>query len=172
MKGRTHSTGIRIINLPSYRPELKSKVEKFFDCIQAYYNKPCESPLCSRKQSQNQLLLINCYQITSILPTAIIPYLICIRFEISREDWNCDRLSGKLVTDMGSEYKSSNFEQITDLGIQIINLPSYRPELKSKVENFFDCILASPLPHWEQMPVPHPLSAVSDSFDNKTIHSC
>lgn len=44
--------------------------------------------------------------------------------EISREDWNCDRLSGKLVTDMGSEYKSSNFEQITDLGIQIINLPS------------------------------------------------
>ena len=62
--------------------------------------------------------------------------------EISREDWNCDRLSGKLVTDMGSEYKSSNFEQITDLGIQIINLPSYRPELKSKVEKFFDCIQA------------------------------
>ena len=60
--------------------------------------------------------------------------------EISREDWNCDRLSGKLVTDMGSEYKSSNFEQITDLGVQVVNLPSYRPELKSKVEKFFDCI--------------------------------
>lgn len=60
--------------------------------------------------------------------------------EINREDWNCNRLSGKLVTDMGSEYKGSNFEQITDLGIQIINLPSYRPELKSKVEKFFDCI--------------------------------
>ena len=60
--------------------------------------------------------------------------------EINRQEWNCNRLSGKMVTDMGSEYKSSNFEQITDLGVQIINLPSYRPELKSKVEKFFDCI--------------------------------
>lgn len=50
------------------------------------------------------------------------------------------RYLGKFVTDMGSEYKSCNFEQITDLGVQIINLPSYRPELKSKVEKFFDCI--------------------------------
>ena len=60
--------------------------------------------------------------------------------EINREDWNCSKLLGKFVTDMGSEYKSGNFEQITDLGVQIINLPSYRPELKSKVEKFFDCI--------------------------------
>lgn len=60
--------------------------------------------------------------------------------EINREDWNCSKLLGKFVTDMGSEYKSCNFEQITDLGVQIINLPSYRPELKSKVEKFFDCI--------------------------------
>lgn len=60
--------------------------------------------------------------------------------EINREDWNCNKLLGKFVTDMGSEYKGSNFEQITDLGIQVINLPSYRPELKSKVEKFFDCI--------------------------------
>lgn len=60
--------------------------------------------------------------------------------EINREDWNSSKLSGKFVTDMGSEYKSCNFEQITDLGVQIINLPSYRPELKSKVEKFFDCI--------------------------------
>lgn len=60
--------------------------------------------------------------------------------EIDRGDWNCSKLLGKFVTDMGSEYKSCNFEQITDLGVQIINLPSYRPELKSKVEKFFDCI--------------------------------
>lgn len=60
--------------------------------------------------------------------------------KINREDWNCSKLLGKFVTDMGSEYKSGNFEQITDLGVQIINLPSYRPELKSKVEKFFDCI--------------------------------
>lgn len=60
--------------------------------------------------------------------------------EISREDWNCNKLSGKFVTDMGSEYKGTVFEQITELGVQIINLPSYRPELKSKVEKFFDII--------------------------------
>ena len=60
--------------------------------------------------------------------------------EINCQDWNCNKLSGKFVTDMGSEYKSGNFEQITDLGVQIINLPSYRPELKSRVEKFFDCI--------------------------------
>lgn len=60
--------------------------------------------------------------------------------EIDRQDWNCDKLPHKLVTDMGSEYKSQNFEQITDLGVQLVNLPSYRPELKSKVEKFFDCI--------------------------------
>ena len=59
---------------------------------------------------------------------------------INREEWNCNRLPGKFVTDMGSEYRGSNFEQITDLGVQIVNLPSYRPELKSKVEKFFDCI--------------------------------
>lgn len=60
--------------------------------------------------------------------------------EISQEDWNCNKLSGKFVTDMGSEYKGAVFEQITELGVQIINLPSYRPELKSKVEKFFDII--------------------------------
>lgn len=59
---------------------------------------------------------------------------------IDRQDWNCNRLMGKFVTDMGSEYKSQNFEQITELGVQLVNLPSYRPELKSKVEKFFDCI--------------------------------
>lgn len=59
---------------------------------------------------------------------------------IDRQDWNCNKLLGKFVTDMGSEYKSQNFEQITELGVQLVNLPSYRPELKSKVEKFFDCI--------------------------------
>ncbi|MDK2830144.1 MAG: putative transposase, partial [Clostridium butyricum] len=46
----------------------------------------------------------------------------------------------KLVTDMGSEYKGSNFEQITDTGIEIVNLQSYRAEQKSKVEKSFDVI--------------------------------
>lgn len=45
-----------------------------------------------------------------------------------------------LVTDMGSEYKSANFEQIAELGVSVVNLPSYRPELKRVVEKFFDLI--------------------------------
>lgn len=60
--------------------------------------------------------------------------------EIKRDDWNCDRLPLTFVTDMGSEYKSENLEQLSELGITIINLPSYRPELKGGVEKFFDII--------------------------------
>ena len=66
----------------------------------------------------------------------------CKRFGISiqKEDWDCDMLSGTFVTDMGSEYKSENFEQIAELGVKVVNLPSYRPELKGLVEKFFDLI--------------------------------
>ncbi len=66
----------------------------------------------------------------------------CRRYGISiqKEDWDCDRLPGTFVTDMGSEYKSENFEQIAELGVTVVNLPSYRPELKGLVEKFFDLI--------------------------------
>lgn len=59
---------------------------------------------------------------------------------INEEDWNCEQIPATLVTDKGSEYQSDNFEQITELGVKIINLPSYRPELKGSVEKFFDII--------------------------------
>ena len=66
----------------------------------------------------------------------------CRKFgiEIKKEDWSCHKLPLKLITDMGSEYKGSNFEQITDLGVELINLQSYRAEQKSKVEKSFDVI--------------------------------
>ena len=67
----------------------------------------------------------------------------CDRFGISitEEQWNCsNHLPAVLVTDKGSEYKSENFEQITQLGVSVINLESYRPELKGSVEKFFDLI--------------------------------
>ena len=69
----------------------------------------------------------------------------CQRFGISiqSEDWDCDVLPATLVTDMGSEYKSENFEQISELGITVVNLPSYRPELKGPVEKFFNLIQES-----------------------------
>ncbi len=66
-------------------------------------------------------------------------YGICI----NKEDWDCDKLPGTFVTDMGSEYKSQTFEQIADLGVTVINLPAYRPELKGAVEKFFDVVQES-----------------------------
>ena len=59
---------------------------------------------------------------------------------IAIDEWNCSELPATLVTDMGSEYKSETFEQLTELGISVINLNPYRPDLKSVVEKFFDCI--------------------------------
>lgn len=66
----------------------------------------------------------------------------CRKFGINIEesDWNCSQLPATLITDKGSEYASENFEQLTDLGVSIINLPAYRPELKGAVEKFFDVI--------------------------------
>lgn len=60
--------------------------------------------------------------------------------EIDASDWNCNKLPATLITDMGREYASETFEQITDLGATVINLPPYRPELKGAVEKFFDVV--------------------------------
>ena len=59
---------------------------------------------------------------------------------ISKNEWDCSELPSTLVTDMGSEYKSETFEHLTELGVSVVNLNPYRPDLKSVVEKFFDCI--------------------------------
>lgn len=59
---------------------------------------------------------------------------------IKKEDWDIEELPLTFITDKGTEYASENFENITELGINIINLPSYRPDLKGPVEKFFDCV--------------------------------
>ena len=66
----------------------------------------------------------------------------CRSFGISIEnsDWDCMELPSVMVTDKGKEYESVAIEQITELGIRVINLPSYRPELKGSVEKFFDLL--------------------------------
>ena len=73
----------------------------------------------------------------------------CKRFgiTINKADWNCAMLPAILVTDMGKEYASLNFEQISDVGVTIINLPPYRPELKGVIEKFFDVIQNLYKPH-------------------------
>lgn len=66
----------------------------------------------------------------------------CEKFgiRIQRKQWDCSKMPGTLVTDMGSEYKSETFEQIAELGVRVVNLPPYRPELKGAVEKFFDLV--------------------------------
>lgn len=66
---------------------------------------------------------------------------------IKPEDWNCHMLPATLVTDMGKEYVSNTFEQLSELGITIVNLPPYRPELKGAVEKFFDVVQGLYKPH-------------------------
>ena len=66
---------------------------------------------------------------------------------IEKSQWDADKLPAIFVTDMGSEYKSENFEQITELGVTVVNLPSYRPELKGAVEKFFDLVQITYKPH-------------------------
>ena len=60
---------------------------------------------------------------------------------ITYEQWNIQgQLPSTLITDQGHEYTSQNFEQIAELGVTLINLPPYRPEMKGPVEKLFDLI--------------------------------
>lgn len=60
--------------------------------------------------------------------------------EITEEQWPCHQLPLKLVTDQGSEYKGETFAQITDLGIELLNLKSFRADEKGPVEQCFNAI--------------------------------
>ena len=59
---------------------------------------------------------------------------------IEPQEWDSKNLPGVLVTDMGSEYKGNTFSQITELGIKVINVQPYRPDLKNRVEKLFDVV--------------------------------
>ena len=62
----------------------------------------------------------------------------CKKFgvEISAREWPCCEMPGILITDKGSDFVSENFTQLAELGVQIVDLQSYRAELKSLVEVF------------------------------------
>ena len=60
--------------------------------------------------------------------------------DILQSDWDCCALMGTYVTDKGTEYASSNFEQLTELGVSIVNLPAFRAELKGPVEKLFSLV--------------------------------
>ncbi len=59
---------------------------------------------------------------------------------IDSHDWDCNTLMATYITDKGSEFASANFEQLSELGITVVNLPAFRPELKGPVEKLFSLI--------------------------------
>ena len=67
---------------------------------------------------------------------------------IKPEQWSVSGiLPSVIVTDKGKEYVGSTFEQLTELGIRMVNLPSFRPELKGIVEHAFCMIQSYFKPH-------------------------
>lgn len=72
----------------------------------------------------------------------------CKKFGITikKEQWDSNRLPGVIVSDMGSEYQSATFSQITELGVTLINLTPLRPEMKSIVEKSFQLLQDSVKP--------------------------
>ena len=62
---------------------------------------------------------------------------------IEKRQWPAQQLPGVMVTDMGSEYIGETFEQIAELGVTLINLPSFRPDLKGPIEKLFDLVQSS-----------------------------
>ena len=74
----------------------------------------------------------------------------CRKFgiSISPKEWPCTGiLPGVLTTDKGKEYVGTTFEQLTELGTRMVNLPPYRPELKGIVEQAFSLLHSYFLPH-------------------------
>lgn len=69
-----------------------------------------------------------------------VKYCKSIGIDISEEDWPVKELPGVFVSDKGAEYAGYTFEQIAELGVTLVNLQAYRPELKGPVEKFFDII--------------------------------
>ncbi|MCM1223335.1 MAG: transposase family protein, partial [Lachnospiraceae bacterium] len=72
----------------------------------------------------------------------------CKKFGITikREQWDSTQIPSVIVSDMGSEYQSATFSQITELGVTLVNLPPLRPELKSIVEKSFSLLQESVKP--------------------------
>lgn len=67
---------------------------------------------------------------------------VCIKhgIETTHEQWPSSKLPSVFITDLGTEYTSGTFEQITELGVTVVNLPAYRPELKGNIEKLFDLV--------------------------------
>lgn len=59
---------------------------------------------------------------------------------IEENEWPCRELPCRFVTDKGTEYTGTNFENLTSLGIEILNLKSWSPNEKGSVETVFHAL--------------------------------
>lgn len=61
--------------------------------------------------------------------------------EIKDYEWPAQHLPKKIMTDRGSEFMGGPLENLCEsFGIEVENLPAYRPDLKGVVEKLFDLI--------------------------------
>lgn len=60
--------------------------------------------------------------------------------EIDKNVWANSGIPMTIITDRGKEYLSENYSQLTDLGVEIINLRQFTPNEKGMVEQFFNII--------------------------------
>ena len=68
--------------------------------------------------------------------------------EIEPEQWPARHLPRKILTDRGSEFTGDVLENLcAEYGIEIVNLPAYRPDLKGPVEKLFDLLQTAYKPH-------------------------
>lgn len=83
------------------------------------------------------------YSLQQLMQNFIVDKIeVCKRQGITIEErqWPVSSLPGVMVSDMGSEYIGTTFEQITELGVTLINLPAFRPDLKGPIEKLFDLV--------------------------------
>lgn len=75
---------------------------------------------------------------------------------IDKADWPVTQIGGRLMTDMGKEYTSELFSQISELGVTITNIQAYRPDLKSVIERFFETVQNKYKPYLKRKGVVEP----------------
>lgn len=112
------------------------------ECVERrFLNKPMTIKMLDI--SRNYWLNHGIHSISGLMENIVSDkHVLCKKFsiDIGKHEWINRLVPGTMVTDKGKEYVSAAFEQLTELGIKIINLPAYRPELKGRVEKFFDII--------------------------------
>ena len=121
----------------------KQTIRKYLCLYLAYQNEEifappenCEKPLT--KNEKNMRWALNKYYYTRHRNPLTVAYQYMLQ-----EKYTVDGV----VTDNGREYVSAIFDQLADLGVSLVNLPPFRPELKGVCEKCFDLLQSSYKPY-------------------------